>query len=206
MLVQAATSNCSPSHLVSSNLSLLIPIRLLHSRHHNIPRQIINPHPLPRNLIHIQLPINQPLPPNLLLLQPKPHSNRPTIPQPRALRTIIHIHILRLRSTSTSNFLPLPPSLPRRAKLLIKEKSLVGVPDSLPPGVQVVDVFWFRERDVFGVLGEGVFDWCAVAEGGGEDAGGVCGAQGGEEFGADGGEGLLGVDVQEDGGAVELEA
>jgi hypothetical protein len=34
----------------------------------------------------------------------------------------------------------------------------------------------------------------------------VGGAQGGEELGADGGEGLLGVDVEEGGGAVQLEA
>jgi hypothetical protein len=69
-----------------------------------------------------------------------------------------------------------------------------------------VRVCLFGEGDVFGVGGEWVGDWGAVAEGSFEDSVWVRGAQGFEEFGADGGEGLEGVDVQDYGCAVEFEA
>jgi hypothetical protein len=60
----------------------------------------------------------------------------------------------------------------------------------------------FGVSDIFGVGGERVGDWRAVAESSLEDSVRVRGAQGFEEFGADGGEGLEGVDVEEYGRAV----
>jgi hypothetical protein len=82
-----------------------------------------------------------------------------------------------------------------RAQIFVEEQAFVQLADRLPAGVQVVDVVGFRERDVFACGWEGVFDWRAVAESSFENSGRVGGLEGGEELGADGGEGLLRVDV-----------